>query len=262
MQIIAFCFKETVHNMIGEDRVQLNERFRKVFDLLEKRGAIVKNDRNGRGMGDFAEKILGNRAYGHIIRAFLNPEDKRCIDYRHARILCQEYNVNESYMLDGIGEPFGMNLNYALPQDAGSGRARNNILFTSKEAFAGATVDSNSFEYEEKQFFNMPDLHGSDLVAFPINGNSMEPVINGGDIVICRQIERFEDIKDNKIYAVKNRGSVWIKYVQKIYDDQRQRVRSLKLISANYLEHDPWKEEVDEYTKLYQVIRCVRDLEH
>jgi hypothetical protein len=59
--------------MIREDRLDLNERFRKVFSLLEERGDIVKNDRSGKGMGDFAEKILGNRAYGHIIRAFLNP---------------------------------------------------------------------------------------------------------------------------------------------------------------------------------------------
>mgnify|MGYP000147374523 CR=1 FL=1 len=44
--------------MIREDRVQLNERFIKVFKLLEERGEIVKNDRGGKGMGDFAEKLL------------------------------------------------------------------------------------------------------------------------------------------------------------------------------------------------------------
>ena len=68
--------------MIREDRLELNERFIKVFKMLEERGEIVKNDRGGKGMGDFAERILGNKSYGHIIRAFLNPEDKRCIDYR------------------------------------------------------------------------------------------------------------------------------------------------------------------------------------
>ena len=96
--------------MIREDRQQLNDRFIKVFKLLEERGDIVLNDRNGKGMGDFADKILGNRAYGHIVRAFLNPNDKRCIDYRHARTLCREYGVNESYMIDGEGSPFGFEL--------------------------------------------------------------------------------------------------------------------------------------------------------
>ena len=60
--------------MIREDRQQLNDRFIKVFRLLEERGDIILNDRNGKGMGDFAEKLLGNRAYGHIVRAF--PESK------------------------------------------------------------------------------------------------------------------------------------------------------------------------------------------
>ena len=96
--------------MIREDRLQLNNRFIKVFKLLEERGDIVLNDRNGKGMGDFADKVLGNRAYGHIIRAYLNPTDKRVIDYRQARIVCQEYGVNESYLIDGIGSPFGIDL--------------------------------------------------------------------------------------------------------------------------------------------------------
>ena len=120
--------------MIREDRLQLNERFIKIFKLLEERGDIVKNDRGGKGMGDFAEKILGNRAYGHIVRAFLNPKDKRCIDYRHARILCQQYGVNESYLIDGVGTPFG----FDIPQQSNKNNGNvpvGNILFTTTEAF-------------------------------------------------------------------------------------------------------------------------------
>jgi hypothetical protein len=60
--------------MIKEDRIDLNKRFIQAFKLLEDRGAIVKNDRGGKGVGDVADRVLGNKAYGHIIRAFLNPE--------------------------------------------------------------------------------------------------------------------------------------------------------------------------------------------
>ena len=67
--------------MIREDRVSLNERFVKIFKQLEDKGTIVKNDRNGRGVGDVAEKVLGNKSYGHIIRAYLDPSSKRVIDY-------------------------------------------------------------------------------------------------------------------------------------------------------------------------------------
>ena len=242
--------------MIREDRLQLNERFIQVFKLLEDRGVIVKNDRNGKGMGDFADKLLGNRAYGHIIRAYLNPTDKRVISYSQARNLCREYGVNEAFMLDGIGSPFGMDLPKVSPE--AHVVANGNILFTSTEAFAGSSVDTASFQTEENYFFAIPGLSGPGLVAFPIHGNSMEPVIQDGDIVICKQVERLDDIVDNEIYAIKNNGSVWVKYAQKIYHGNR--VTHLKLISANHLEHDPFVEEVNIHTRLFKVTRKISNL--
>ena len=242
--------------MIGEDRMQLNERFRKVFKILEDRGEVVKNDRNGKGMGDFAERILGNRAYGHIIRAYLNPKDKRVISYSQARILCREYGVNESYMLDGLGSPFGMELPKMPVAEHLTGIG--NILFTSTEAFAGTAVDVGNFTAEDQSFFTLPGLDGPGFVAFPISGNSMEPVILDGDIVICREIDSVNDIKENEIYAIKNNGAVWVKHVQRIHHGGR--VTHLKLISANHLEHDPFVEEVNIHTRLYKVIRKISPL--
>ena len=93
--------------MIKEDRIDLNKRFVEAFQLLEDRGAIVKNDRRGRGVGDVADKVLGNKAYGHIIRAFLNPESKRVIDYGQAQSFCRSFDINEAWLLHGIGNPFG-----------------------------------------------------------------------------------------------------------------------------------------------------------
>lgn len=244
--------------MIRDDRVQLNERFRKVFALLEERGEIVKNDRGGRGLGDFAHKLLGNRAYGHIIRAFLNEDDKRCIDYRHARILCREYGVNESYMIDGTGTPFGFDLPKERREAIEDG-VGGNILFTTTQAFAGSTVGADSFIREENDFFRIPGLIGNGFVAFPINGNSMTPVINDGDVVICREVESVASIRDNKIYAIKNNGQMWVKYVQKI-PNSKGRIAQLKLVSANHLEHDPFVEEVGEYTRIYEVVRRLSTL--
>lgn len=249
-------FLKTKYDMIREDRIQLNERFIKVFKLLEERGEIIKNDRRGKGMGDFAEKLLGNRAYGHIVRAFLNPKDKRVIDYRHARTLCELYGVNESYLVDGIGTPFGFDIPDTQFKSEPSYHRRN-ILYTTTEAFAGASVaGNNSFTQENNVFFGLPGLEGDQLVAFPINGNSMDPVIQSGDIVVCRGVSSLSDVKDNKIYAVKSNGALWVKYVQKI-QNAKGRVTDLKLISANHLEHDPFVEEVNEYTRIYQVIKRI-----
>ncbi|MEY3053182.1 MAG: hypothetical protein RLY31_2967 [Bacteroidota bacterium] len=246
--------------MIGEDRLELNDRFMKVFQLLEEKGVIVKNDRNGRGIGDVAEKVLGNRGYGHIIRAFLNPEDKRVISYSQARKFCREFEVNEDFLLDGSGVPFGLVLPKGRPTEKGQEDgmyARGNILFTTVEAFAGSAVDTRSFASEDSYWFSLPGLPGGGLVAFQISGNSMEPVIQDGDIVVCREVERLEDMKDNEIYAVKNNGSLWVKYVQRIY--RGGKVSSLKLISANHLEHDPFVEDVGLHTRLYRVVRKITD---
>ena len=241
--------------MIRDDRRQLNERFIKVFKLLEERGEIIKNDRGGKGMGDFAHKILGNRAYGHIIRAFLNPTDKRCIDYRHARILCKEYNVNESYMIDGEGTPFGFDIPEKKFDD--SAEMQGNILFTSIEAFAGDTLGQDV--EENLKYFSIPGVDGDGLVAFTIKGRSMEPIINDQDIVVCRGIEGINEIRDNKIYAVKNNGKLWVKFLQKL-KNEKGRVHKLKLISANHLEYDPFEEEINEHTRLYEVVKRISEI--
>ena len=242
--------------MIGEDRIELNNRFIKVFQLLEDRGAIIKNDRNGKGIGDVAEKILGNKGYGHIIRAFLNEDDKRVVSYSQARKFCREFGINEDYLLDGTGTPFG----FDLPKSTKSigNFTRGNILFTTVEAFAGSTVGTDSFDTEETSWFSLPGLQGNGLVAFQINGNSMEPAINDNDLVVCREVDRLENIDDNDIYAVKNNGSLWVKHVQRIYHGNR--ITHLKLISANHLEHDPFVEEVSMHTRLYKVVRKISDL--
>lgn len=243
--------------MITQDRRELNDRFKEVFRILEDRGDIIKNDRNGRGLGDFAKRILNNRSYGHIIRAFLNDDDKRCINYEQARRVCNEYGVNQNYLLEGQGTPFGMDLPKA--NEVNGKESPLNILFTSVEAFAGASVDTDSFVQESAEFFTLPGLFGDGYVAFPINGNSMTPVINDGDIIICKQIAGVHEIKENKIYAVRTKGSLWVKYVQPI-KETKGRIHALKLISANYLEHDPWVEEVDRNTRLYEVQRRISEL--
>lgn len=244
--------------MITQDRRELNDRFKEVFRILEERGEIIKNDRNGRGLGDFAKRILNNRSYGHIVRAFLNDDDKRCINYEQARRVCHEYEVNLAYLLEGEGTPFGREL--PEPIEVAGSDVPLNILYTSTEAFAGATIPTGTDSYgEETDFFRLPGISGPGFVAFPINGNSMEPVINQGDIVICKEIDGLNELKENRIYAVRSNGTIWIKYVKKI-KDTKGRVTSLKLISANYLEHDPWVEEVDMTTRLYEVVRRVSEM--
>ncbi len=244
--------------MIKEDRIDLNTRFINAFKLLEDRGAIVKNDRSGKGVGDVAEKVLGNKAYGHIIRAFLNPESKRVIDYGQAQSFCRAYDINEAWMLHGIGNPFG----FDMPGDAFGGdrvisNGNGNILFTTVRAFAGATLGSDNAE--DNTYFSIPGVGGTGLVAFQIDGNSMDPVIRHGDIVVCKSVENLNDVRDNEIYAVRSNGNVWVKYVQKIFNN-RGRITKLKMISANYFDNDPFEEDVNETSRLYKVVRKISNV--
>lgn len=248
--------------MIKEDRIELNLRFIQAFKLLEDRGAIVKNDRGGKGVGDVAEKVLGNKAYGHIIRAFLNHDSKRVIDYGQAQAFCRFYDINEAWMLHGIGNPFGFDTTSEALRGTNSDffpvGGPGNILFTTIKAFAGSTVGAESVE--DSTYFSIPGVSGTGLVAFQIEGNSMEPVIRHSDIVICKSVENLSDIRDNEIYAVRSSGNVWVKYVQKSDFDRRGRITKLKLISANYFDHDPFEEEVNETTRLYKVIRKISNV--
>lgn len=244
--------------MIGNDRIELNNRFVEVFDALVDKGLVVKNDRNGRGMGDFADKILGNRGYGHIIRAFLNTNDKRCFDYKHIDKLCEVYNVNKDYMLYGIGRPFGKtapryNSEVSIPQGS-----NGNIMLTNVHAMANHGISAPTLE-DNSVYFSIPDMPGSDLIAFKIEGNSMEPMIRMGDLIVCEPVANVENVKDNDICAVQNNGVVMVKYVQKIYN-RRGRVTHLKLISENKLEHDPYTEEVNERTRIYRVMRLISNI--
>ena len=245
--------------MIKEDRIELNKRFIHAFKLLEDRGAIVKNDRSGRGVGDVADKVLGNKAYGHIIRAFLNPDSKRVIDYGQAKSFCRSYDINEAWLIYGIGNPFGFEApGDAFVSDRSSGVATGgNILFTTIRAFAGSTLGAEN--QEDNTYFSIPGVSGPGLVAFQIEGNSMDPVIKHNDIVVCKSVENLNDIRDNEIYAVRSNGSVWVKYVQKIYNN-RGRVTRLKMISANYFDNDPFEEDVNETTRLYKVVRKISNV--
>ena len=254
----SFTTSQKLRVMIKEDRIELNKRFIHAFKLLEERGAIVKNDRSGRGVGDVAEKVLGNKAYGHIVRAFLNPDSKRVIDYGQAQSFCRFYDINEAWLLHGIGNPFGFEApGDAFVNDKVGFAGGGNILYTTIRAFAGATLGADN--QEDNTFFSIPGVSGAGLVAFQIEGNSMEPVIKNGDIVVCKSVENIADIRDNEIYAVRSNGNVWVKYVQKNYNN-RGRITRLKMISANGLEHDPFEEEVNETTRLYKVVRKISNL--
>jgi phage repressor protein C with HTH and peptisase S24 domain len=237
--------------MISSNRIALNDRFLTVYDMLVERGEIIKSDRSGKGIGDFAKIIMGKRSYGHIIKAYLNVNNKRCIQYEEASRLCEAYGVNKDYLLEGLGKPFGNTQTSLVTLE--STTVKTNVTLYSTEAFASDQLDADSFVVEHQQQYRVPGLDGDDYVAFPVKGNSMEPHINNGDIVICKQVESLREIKQNQIYAISSDGKVWIKYIQQL-PFPKGSLNKLNLISANHLEHAPIIHEANTSTKIYKVV--------
>lgn len=239
--------------MVEQDRIALNERFQNVYKLLEERGEIV-NNHSEKSKSAFAEKLLGSRQYGHIIGQFLSG--KRCIAYKHARKLCNLYGINQDYMLHGIGEPFDDFVVSSPTRFAPDPTASNQILYTNTASLANHGIPTNSFAYEQAAFFSLPKLSARNLVAFDVEGHSMEPILSKGDIVVCEPVDDVNSLKDNEIYAIRLNGQVWVKHIQKV-KDSRGRVSHLDLLSANYLEHPPFREEVKGVINFYKVIKKI-----
>ncbi len=240
------------------ERIALNERFKNVVEELEKRGEIIKNNRE-KSMTAFANK-LGTR--GHIINCYLNDDDDRKITFDQTKKLCDEFEVSEDYMFKGVGKAFLNKKALPNPDDKLAMILNipfhHNILFSSVEAFSSNTI---SVEYlEDNQHFFIPGVDG-DLVAFNINGRSMEPTISNGDMVICSPIERNNDVKDNQIYAVVMSNSVYVKRVQRAFDDYGN-CTHLRLISDNSDEFDPFVIEVNDIRKLLKVRKRLTGLDN
>lgn len=237
------------------DRELLNDRFKIVFQLLEDRGEIVRSDRS-KGVSAFAEKILGSRKNGHLVNKYLDT--KRYITYEQAKRFCDLYQISETYMFQGKGEPFLEQTSYELSNECVSPAPAkaNSIVFSNISAFASSTIDVNV--YEDSEHFHIPGMQG-EHVAFYINGDSMSPTIANGDMVICRVLETSEKIYENDIYAIVTSNSVFVKRIQKIYNTKKE-LTKLKLISDNYLEHDPFTVSLRDVRRLLKVERRLTGL--
>ena len=252
------------------ERKLLNDRFKVVFRALEERGEIVKNSRQ-KGLSNFAEKIMGNKSYGHIVRAYLKENPKRVITYQQAQRLVQCYEVNRAYLFEGVGPIFSTETDGGSPMsderptydtapapvlDTDSTQ-KGNVLFSTMSAFASSTIDVSIMDATER--FYIPGMQG-EHIAFYIKGASMTPTIADGDMVICRSLDSHERILENEIYAiVTNAGNVMVKRIQKILGRNRQ-LKGIKCISDNYLEHDPFTLSLHEVRKLLKVERKLTDV--
>jgi hypothetical protein len=236
-------------------REALNDRFKTAFNLLIEKEEVIPND-HSKGFSTVADLIFGKRSYGHLINKYLN--DERFFPYKHVERFCEAFNVSRDYMLKGEGNVFvspqtDFSNGYRAPSvEQVSSVEEGNILYPNVAALASSALGIEMHESAES--FSIPGLQGGQYIAFTISGNSMSPTLADGDMVICRPLDGVEKITDNEVYAVISDNGVQVKRVQKVYSPSRRLIR-LKMISDNYLEHDPFFLGIGEVRQILKVDR-------
>ena len=221
----------------------VNQRFRQVFDELEKLHII-------RGKSDIAKRL---GTYNHVINSILKGQ--RNITVEQLNKLFETYGINANFIFGSSEELFLPDFNYdSLPSlpfsDKVQKKKKNNIVLVPNKAMAGYALSHEDTDYLRKlQRFSIPSLEG-DLTAFEISGDSMMPTITSGDIVICEEVERGIPLRDNHVYVVVS-DIVVAKRIQQIKENNQ--VVELRLISDNGEVYKPYTIELEEIRQILQV---------
>ncbi len=115
----------------------------------------------------------------------------------------------------------------------------------------GNTFD---LDLELEAFVNSFHIPGLDdqLIAFQVQGNSMAPTIQSGDLVICTLLENINEIVDNGLYVIITQKAIWMKRVKKTLSGQGIWTH-LQLFSENSTEQEPFLLAVSEVEKALKV---------
>ena len=219
----------------------VNQRFKIIFNELEKTNKI-------KGKSDIAAKL---GTYNHVINSILKGDRNITVEQLHK--LFELYGISANFM-------FGFSNDIFLPgyesvaTISKSNRqfgvhGRQNIVLVAERAMAGYALAAHTPQYiADFPRFSIPNMEGN-LIAFEISGNSMEPTITNGDIVVCEELDRGEPIRDNQVYVVVS-DVVVAKRVQQI--KTASQVSALRLISDNefYKPYDVAPEEVQKILRV------------
>ena len=210
----------------------VNQQFKMVYAYLESNRLI-------KGKSDIA-KQLGT--YNHVINSILKGERNITIEQLNKLVELHHINANfmfgnSEHMLDQV-----KSIDMTKPD-------RQNIMLVRQRAMAGYATAAQDPEYKDQlPRFSMPGMEG-DLVAFEISGDSMQPTITNGDIVICEPVERGEPLRESNVYIVVT-DTVVAKRIHQI--KQNGEVAQLELISDNPV-YRPYRVDVPEVQQILRV---------
>lgn len=227
----------------------VNQRFRLIYDLLEK-GRYIK------GKSDVAQQL---GTYNHVINNILKGE--RNLTLAQIQQLCSQFGIDSNYLFGFSDHPFREDATINgedIPQankNSLSNKGKRNIRLLPTQALAGFAVSAQKpTVLEEYPCFSIPELEG-ELLAFTISGDSMLPTITNGDIIVCEPLERSLDgqlpgLRDNQVYVFIT-DVVVVKRVQQIRKNGT--IQHLRLISDNSAVYQPYTIELSEVQQILRV---------
>lgn len=220
----------------------VNQRFRKVYETLEKRNLI-------KGKSDIAKKL---GTYNHVVHSILKGDRSITVDQLNK--LFEVYHVNANYLFGRSEELFqnGFETEIGFPGQSKrlSESGRKNITLVHEKAIAGYAAQYQDPDYLDNLLhFSIPGLEG-ELVAFEISGDSMMPTITGGDLVVCEKLERGTPLRDNQVYVVVT-DVVVAKRIQQI--KKGNQLKELRLISDNGKVYQPYTIDLEEVRQILRV---------
>ncbi len=221
----------------------VNQRFRKVYEILERRNLI-------KGKSDIAKKL---GTYNHVINSILKGERNITVDQLNK--LFEIYRINANYLFGRSEELFESGFEHEIGFPVHSIKklkngGRRNIVLVPEKALAGyATQHQDPAFLENLLRFSIPGFDG-ELVAFEIGGDSMIPTITNGDLVICEKMERGEPLRDNQVYVIVT-DVVVAKRIQQLRKGNE--LKQLRLISDNSSVYQPYTIEPEEVQQILKV---------
>lgn len=125
---------------------------------------------------------------------------------------------------------------------------RENIEVVGAKAQAGYLAGYSDPEYiTSLPKMSVPYLKGGTYRAFEIEGDSMHPTLETGDMVICKFVENYTWIQDHAIYVVVSDEGIVVKRI-KTHKSQN----TLELISDNKY-YPPYKVHLNTIREIWQV---------
>ena len=221
----------------------VNQRFKKVYGILEQRNLI-------KSKSDIAKKL---GTYNHVVNSILKGDRNITVDQLNK--LFEIYHINANYLFGLSEELFQDNFESEIGFPSHNikklnNEGRRNITLVPEKALAGYALQHQDSGFLEKLIhFSIPGMEG-ELVAFEISGDSMMPTITNGDLVVCEKMERGEPLRDNQVYVIVT-DVVVAKRVQQLRKGNS--LNQLRLISDNSKVYQPYNLEVEEVQQILRV---------